>query len=204
MDRRIEHGQATRQQLLATAKILFVERGYEATSIELVLEHAGISRGALYHHFENKRDLYEAVLEQAEARLAQATLTAAVGIEDPLDAMKAGCGAFLALVRDPEIQRIVLTDAPAVLGWHRWREIDERHAFGILKLGLAATPAAEHMSESAQDTLAHVLLAALLELGMLIARSEEPRVAERDARATLDELFDRLLGDPTPVDVASA
>lgn len=195
MDRRIEHGQATRQQLLATAKTLFVERGYEATSIELVLEHARISRGALYYHFQNKRDLYEAVLEQVEARLAQGTLAAAAGVEDPLDALKAGCGAFLALVRDPEIQRVVLTDAPAVLGWHRWREIDERHAFGILKLGLAATPAAKRLSAGSLGMLAHVLLATLLELGMLIVRSEKPRDAECDAQTTLDELLDRLLGD---------
>jgi AcrR family transcriptional regulator len=193
MDRRIERGQATRQQLLSVARELFVERGYEDTSIELVLEGAEISRGALYHHFENKRDLYEAVLDEVEARLAEATLQAAIGIEDPLTAVKAGCGAFLRLASDREIQRIVLTEAPSVVGWQRWREIDERHAFGILKLGLSATPAASRLSAEAQETLAHVLLAALLELGMLIARSEKPRSAQRDAQARVDELVDRLL-----------
>jgi AcrR family transcriptional regulator len=193
MDRRIERGQATRQQLLSVARELFVARGYEDTSIELVLEGAEISRGALYHHFENKRDLYEAVLDEVEARLAEATLQAADGIEDPLTAVKAGCRAFLRLAGDPEIQRIVLTEAPSVVGWQRWREIDERHAFGILKLGLSATPAASRLSAEAQETLAHVLLAALLELGMLIARSEKPRSAQRDAQARVDELVDRLL-----------
>lgn len=175
------------------ARGLFVERGYEDTSIELVLERASISRGALYHHFDSKRDLYEAVLEDIEARLADGVMRAVIGIEDPLAAMRAGCGAFLRMASEPDIKRIVLTDAPTVVGWERWREIDERHAFGILKLGLANTPAAARLTEPAADALAHVLLASLLELGMLVARADKPRAAQRNAQAVLDELIERLL-----------
>ena len=193
MNRRVKQGQATRRALLDAARELFVERGYEDTSIELVLERAAISRGAVYHHFDGKRDLYEAVLDDVEARLAQAILKAASDIADPIAAMKAGCGAFLRHARDPDIKRIVLTDAPSVLGWQRWREIDERHAFGILKLGLAATPAATRLDDDARDALAHVLLAALLELGMLVAGAARPRVAQRNAQAILDDLIERLL-----------
>jgi AcrR family transcriptional regulator len=193
VNRKIEQGQATRRALVDVARGLFVERGYEDTSIELVLEGAAVSRGALYHHFASKRDLYEAVLEDVEARLADGVMRAAVGIEDPLAAMKAGCGAFLSMAREPDVKRIVLTDAPAVVGWERWREIDERHAFGILKLSLANTPAAARLTEPAGDTLAHVLLASLLEMGMLVARSEEPRTAQRNAQAVVDEIIERLL-----------
>jgi AcrR family transcriptional regulator len=195
MDRRIEQGQATRRLLLSVAGELFVERGYEETSIELVLDSAKISRGALYHHFEGKRDLYEAVLENVEARLATACLRAARASTDPLDALKAGCRAFLTLARDPQIKRIVLTDAPTVLGWQRWREIDERHAFGILKQGLAATPAAKRLAPGTQDTLAHILLASLIELATLIARSKSPRAVQHSAETALDELLASLLGD---------
>jgi AcrR family transcriptional regulator len=193
MNRRIEQGQATRRSLLDAARELFVEHGYEATSIELVLERAAISRGALYHHFQSKRDLYEAVLEDSEARLADGIMRATDGIKDPVAAIKAGCSAFLGMVREPDIKRIVLTDALTVIGWERWREIDERYAFGILKLSLSAAPVAARLTKPEQDVLAHVLLAALLELGMIVARAEQPRSAQASAQAALDELLERLL-----------
>ncbi len=194
-NRRVEQGQQTRRHLLDVARALFVQHGYDATSIELVLERASISRGALYHHFSSKRDLFEAVLDDVEGRLAQATLQAAAGLDDPLAMVRAGCHAFLRKARDPDIARIVLTDAPAVVGWQRWREIDERHSFGVLKLGVASTPAGAALSAAVQDTLAHVLLSALLELGTLIARSDKPRATERTARDVLDRLLERLLAD---------
>lgn len=194
MNRKVRQGQATRERLLSTASELFLEHGYEHTSIEQVLERAQISRGALYHHFHSKRDLYEGVLEHVEARIATACVRAARTHDDPLEALKAGCHAFLALARDPQVKHIVLTDAPAVIGWRRWREIDERHAFGIFKAALAAVPSVARLSPIALDTLAHVLLASLIELATLIANSNTPRTAEHNARTTLDELLDRLLG----------
>jgi AcrR family transcriptional regulator len=193
MDRRIERGESTRKRLLVVAGELFTERGYEDTPLELVIDRAAISKGALYHHFANKRELYEAVLEDAEARLANAIVLAARGEHDPVEALHAGGRALLRQARDPAIARIVLTDAPAVLGWERWREIDERHSFGILKAGLARTPAAKRLTPRALDTLAHVLLAALIELAMLVARAKKPRAAQRDAQIVLAELLDRLL-----------
>jgi AcrR family transcriptional regulator len=194
-NRRVEQGQETRRQLLDVARALFLERGYDATSIELVLDRASISRGALYHHFQSKQELFEAVLEDVEGRLAKGTLAATIGVTDPVAMVKAGCRAFLRMARDPDIKRIVLTDAPAVVGWERWREIDERHAFGILKLGIAGTPAGTQMPIAAQETLAHVLLASLLELGMLIARSDKPRATQKTAEEVLDKLLDRLLAE---------
>ncbi len=194
MDQRIERGQQTRKRLLSVATRLFAEHGYEETPIELVLEQAAVSKGALYHHFANKRELFEAVLEETEACLARATALAARGASDPLEALRTGSAAFLRLAVDPTIARIVLTDAPNVLGWARWREIDERHAFGQLKRGVAATPGGQRLADEEQDALAHVLLAALLELAMIVARSEKPRTAKRNAQAVLDELLERLLG----------
>jgi AcrR family transcriptional regulator len=193
MDRRIERGEQTRKRLLSAATSLFAERGYEDTSIDLVLAQAEISKGALYHHYANKHELFEAVLEEAEVRLARATVRAARGSSGPLEALRAGSRAFLRLAGDREIARIVLTDAPTVLGWERWREIDERHAFGILKRGVAATPAAQRLGQDEQDALAHVLLAALIELATIIARAHKPRAAQRSAQTVLDDLLARLL-----------
>src|SRR5258707_7108110 len=93
MNVRVERGQATRRQLVAAATTLFATRGYEATSIEAVLEEAGVSRGALYHHFEDKRALFEAVLDTVESDLAATGMAAAQDVAEPADMLKAGCPA---------------------------------------------------------------------------------------------------------------
>ena len=191
MDRRIERGQATREGLIGVATELFTERGYAGTAIELVLQRARVSRGSLYHHFPGKDALFEAVLESQEARVAEATVAAARGIDDPLAALRAGCHAWLELARDPQVRQIVLIDAPSVVGWQKWREIDERHAFGILKKAVAA--AGGERSAASPEMVAHVLLAALIELAMLVARAAKPRAALKDSHAAIDELLDRLL-----------
>jgi AcrR family transcriptional regulator len=191
VDRRIERGQATREGLIGVATELFTERGYAGTAIELVLQRARVSRGSLYHHFPGKDALFEAVLESQEARVAEATVAAARGIDDPLAALRAGCHAWLELARDPQVRQIVLIDAPSVVGWEKWREIDERHAFGILKQAVEA--AGGERSAASPEMVAHVLLAALIELAMLVARADKPRAALKDSHAAIDELLDRLL-----------
>lgn len=194
MSRRVEQGQATRKALIETAKRLFAERGYEDTSVDAVLERAGVSRGALYHHFENKRALFEAVLDTVEAEVAERVASAAGQVDDPVEALRTGCSAWLELARDPVIQRIALIDAPAVVGWERWREIDGRHGFGLLKAALAAAAADGRVEPESVDVLAHMLLAALIEVALLIARSDDPRSARSSGEAAVDELLGRLLG----------
>jgi AcrR family transcriptional regulator len=192
-NRKVEKGQATRRQLVAAATSLFAERGYEATSVEAVLEEAGVSRGALYHHFEDKRALFEAVLEQVEADLAARVLAAAEESGDPRRSLQAGCVAWLASLRDPVVRRIVLVDAPSVVGWERWREIDECHWFGLLKTGLAeALPEGRHDATTV-DVLAHMLLAALNELAFVIARAEDAEAAARAGEVALRDLLERLV-----------
>ena len=133
MDRRQDRGQATRDQLVTEATRLFAERGFEATSVEAVLDAAGVSRGSLYHHFKSKDALFEAVLDAAEVRIGEATLLAALGVgDDPVASLRAGALEWIRLAGDPVVQRIVLIDAPAVLGWERWREIEEQNALGML------------------------------------------------------------------------
>jgi len=192
MDLRVTRGESTRRDLLAAATELFAQNGYEATSIEQVLSHTGISKGSLYHHFASKRGLFEAVLEELEAGIALKTVAAARRAEDPVGALRAGCRAWLRLACDPTVRRIVLLDAPTVVGWERWREIDERHAFGLIKTGVAAAWKAD--ASGGSDTAAHVLFAGMIELTLLVARSDRPRAALAEAESATDALLAALVG----------
>src|SRR5437660_9877993 len=112
-NRKVEQGRLTRERLIATATRLFAERGYDATSIETVLHEAEVSRGALYHHFGNKEALFEAVLEAVEASIQGAIVAEAIASSDPIQALRAGCRAWVRMAGDPAIQRIAIIDAPA-------------------------------------------------------------------------------------------
>src|SRR6185369_10282804 len=129
MSRRIEQGQATKQQLVEVATGLFAEHGYGGTSIEAVLAASGVSRGALYHHFSSKEVLFEAVLEAVETSITARIVDAARHADTPVAALRSGCRAWLRVADDPVAHQIALLDAPSVVGWQRWREIDGRHAF---------------------------------------------------------------------------
>jgi AcrR family transcriptional regulator len=194
VSKRIERGQATRQRLVATAARLFAERGYEATSIEEMLHELQVSRGALYHHFDSKEALFEAVLHDIEAEVAQATVEASRSARDPAAALRAGCEAFLELARTPRIRQIVLTDAPAVLGWQKWREIEAQHGLGLLKTALHRAAEAGRLPAEQVDVAAHVLLAAVIEIALMIARSPDAKAATRQGRKALTKLIDGLAG----------
>src|SRR5215210_7090895 len=130
VDRRIEKGRATRARLLDSGRRLFGERGYEATSIDAILGEAGVAKGALYHHFEDKQQLFDAVLDRTLAEIAGHIADVAGSGDDALASLRAGCHAWLEMALDPAIQRIAIVDPPAAVGWARGRELDERHALG--------------------------------------------------------------------------
>jgi AcrR family transcriptional regulator len=175
MNLKAERGAATRDQLLAIATRLFAEHGYEGTSIEAVLQESGLSRGALYHHYSGKEALFEAVLEAQEAAIARKITKSLSGITDPVEALMAGALAWVRLAGDPVVQRLVLIDAPSVMGWEKWRAMEERYSFGGLKLTLEATRTvpAEYL-----DLHAHMLLAAINESALLVARGGDRAAAE--------------------------
>jgi AcrR family transcriptional regulator len=192
MSKKIERGQATRGRLVATAAKLFAEKGYEATSIEDLLRELGMSRGALYHHFDSKEAVFEAVLHQIEAEVAEATVLASRGARDPASALRAGCEAFLELARSQRIRQIALTDAPAALGWKKWREIEAQYGLGLLKAALGRAATAGQLRADQVDVYAHVLLAALIEIALMIAR-ENSRAAVQRGRKALARLIDSLV-----------
>jgi AcrR family transcriptional regulator len=193
MTTRVEQGQATRAALIQVATELFAAHGYEATAIPAILQAAGVSRGALYHHFESKEALFEAVLESVEADVMARATRAAAAARDPLEGLRRGCAAYLALCREPKVRQISLIDAPAVVGWQRWREIDEQHAFGIVKGAIAAIAADGRLRPGLVDVVAHMVLASLVEVALLVARADEGRLSIRRGQEAIDELLTALL-----------
>jgi AcrR family transcriptional regulator len=197
LDGRKARGAATRERLLAAARHLFGERGYEATSIESVLAASGVARGALYHHFQSKAELFDAVLAEVLIEIAErsADAAAATGGNDPLKGLRAGSHAWLAMALDPAIQRIALLDPTTAVGWERWREQDQAHSLGGLHATLLRLSEERRVPPGQVELLAHVLLAALNEAALFVAYAEDQRAAVDTARATVDTLLERMFGD---------
>jgi AcrR family transcriptional regulator len=188
-----ERTEATRGALLAAGRRLFAEHGYEGVSAEEVVRAAGVTRGALYHHFGGKAELLDAVYEQLEREVTERIARVVLGseLESPLEAMRAGVGAFLDECAEPEVRQIALHDAPAVLGWERWREVAAANGLGLIEASLAAAIEAGELRPLPVRTTAHLLLGALDEAAMLAARSDDPAdLAE--ATAVLGALLDGL------------
>ena len=194
MDRRLEKGKATRDTLIAAARDLFGEHGYEGTSIEAVLHSAGVARGALYHHFATKEALFDAVLDREVGAIAEQSADAARAAGDPLESLRAGCGTWLRVALDPAVQRITLVDAPGVVGWSRWREIDEQHTLGTLRATVRRITRDGRIPADQTDIVANMVLAAVSEAALIIARADDPVAALRNGLAALDTLLDRLFG----------
>jgi AcrR family transcriptional regulator len=194
MPKKIEKAAATNAKIIAVARKLFATRGYDGTSIEAVLEESQVSRGALYYHFKNKEALFAAVLEAVEMDITAATARAGGNIGNPVEALQQAFNTFLDLACETEVRQIVLIDAHSVLGWQRWRETEERHGLGRLKQALKFIAATGRIDENMVDLFAHILLASLIEVAFLVARSPDPRSAAITGRNAIKELLERVLG----------
>lgn len=189
-----ERSQATRVALVAAARPLFAERGYAGVGTEEIVRAAGVTRGALYHHFAGKRQLFEAVYEQLEAELSERIAVGALqpGAGSPLEAMRAGAEMFLQACTEREAQQIVLLDGPSVLGWDRWREIAAEHGLGLIEASLQAAIDAGQVPAQPVRPLAHLLMGALDEAAMLVGRAEDPERMRGEVGRTLDSLIAAL------------
>jgi AcrR family transcriptional regulator len=187
---------ATRERLVDSARELFGQRGYEHTSIEAVLEAAGVARGALYHHFASKTALFDAVLEQVVADLAVQASTEAGSGGDALENLQAGSRSWMRMALDPAVQRIYLLDPQAVVGWARWRELDERYWLGGLRASFARLAEEGRVPPGQEQALAYMLCAVLTEAALFIAYAEDQSGAGETAQAAVETLLDRLVGAP--------
>jgi AcrR family transcriptional regulator len=192
VSRKAEQAEQTRRRLIKVATGLFAVRGYEDTPIEEVLRVAGVSKGALYHHFPNKEALFEAVFREQCARSMDHIKKAAVEATDPLDMLRSGCQAWLDMTMDPSVRRITLIDGPGVLGWQRWREIDQEHYVGLVKHALEAATEAGQIRAQNIDLMAHLACAMLGEAAMLIAQAQDPVAARQDAGLAVNRLIDAV------------
>ena len=192
-----ERSEATRAALVAAARSLFAARGFAGVGTEEIVRAAGVTRGALYHQFADKRELFAAVFEQLEGELAQRTAAAAAasGTDDALAALRVGSDAWLDACTEPEVQRIVLLDGPAVLGSERWREIGMRYGLGLVEAALQAAIEAGRLRPQPVRPLAHVLIGAVDEAALYVATADDPKAARDEVGAVLDRLL-TALGEP--------
>ncbi len=191
--KRAAQGRATRGQLIEVATGLFAAHGYEGTSIEAVLAAAGVSRGALYHHFAGKEALFRAVLEAISDRVTAQVTEAVSHCTDPVDAVHTGALAWIDLAGDPVIQRVMLVDAPSVLGWEQWRAMDEGRTVGAMQVMLQAISDSGRLPQELVEPFSHMILAALDETAMVVARAPDTRAAVAEGRQAVEELLNRLL-----------
>jgi AcrR family transcriptional regulator len=191
-----ERTAATTAVLLRAARELFSKKGFADTATEDILNAAGVTRGALYHHFDNKAALFRAVFENEEAALTARLMKVAQTQPDALSGLHAGCRAFLEACLDPVVQRIVLRDARAVLSLDELREIESRYTLAALRNGLSRAIASGAMVERSAEMLAHMILGALSEAAMAIARSPHPKKVLKDALREFDHLLEGLTRKP--------
>src|SRR5215203_3745615 len=190
--RREADARATREALIHAALELFTVRGYAEVGTEEIVARAKVTRGALYHHFEDKRDLFRAVFERVEADLMKRIGAKMGGADNPWDLMITGMRSFLDACEEPAVKQISLTDAPAVLGWQEWREIDNRHGLGLTRAALDGAVQAGVIRPIATEPMAHLFVAALSEAAFVIAHSKHPHKARAEVEAALIQLSEGL------------
>lgn len=198
INKHVERSERTRAELISAGRELFSDRGYAKVSIEDVVRRAGVTRGALYHQFPGgKEDLFAAVFDDVEEGVMAgiADTLAEAGAEDPIAGVRAGIDATLALALDPKLVRLTILDAPGVLGWEAWRAAGERYGLGLVRAGLTAAMDAEQIPRAPVDPLAQLVLAAVEEAIVYVARAEDPKLALEEARDALIRLVDGLASD---------
>ena len=189
-----ERTAATRDALVTAGRSLFAARAFADVGTEEIVRTAGVTRGALYHHFTDKTELYAAVFEAVEAevigRIGAAVMGA--GLIDPLAAMRLGAGVWLDACAEPEVHRIALIDAPAVLGQARWREIGSHYGTGLVQGLLAEAITVGRIPPQPVEPLAHILLGALREGALYLAAASDPPQARLEIGAAIDRMIEAL------------
>lgn len=191
---RAEQIAQTRAALIAAGRTLFGQRGFADTSVEELARAARVTTGALYHHFPTKAALFEAVFEKAHAELLEASAHASSNAADELQLLAQGFDAFLNAVLAPDVQRILIVDAPSVLGLARFTELDERHAFPVIAEALRRAVSSGRLNIGQPEIMARLLLGTLTRAAMLIASSPTPVTTRDEVAATIRNLLNALAG----------
>ncbi|HZC11878.1 MAG TPA: helix-turn-helix domain-containing protein [Mycobacterium sp.] len=184
----------TREALIEAARPLFAAQGFAEVALETIVRAAGVTRGALYHHFADKTELFAAVFEKVEGEVAarMGEVIAASNQTDPVEVMRLGADFWLDVCSDPEVQRIVLVDAPAVLGWTRWTEIGDRYNTGMVRALLTNAVETGRIPPQPIEATVLTILGAMREATLYVARAEDHDQARKDAGAVMNRLIRAL------------
>jgi AcrR family transcriptional regulator len=184
---------------MAAARELFAARGYQAVPADEIVRAAGVTRGALYHHYADKQGLFRAVLEELELEITIEIETAFESAPDPVSGLLSGLDLFFTACLREDVRQISLTDAPAVLGWGVWRELEAQYGLGLLYRSLEKAMADGLIVAQPVRALAQLVLSAVMEAARMIAESDEPESTRAEVQQVLGTWFAGLLvGNSTP------
>jgi AcrR family transcriptional regulator len=206
--RRQQYSASTRRALQDVAAELFTERGYAGTSLDEIVAGARVTKGALYHHFSGKQALFESVFEKVEERAARDIRRAVRGQGDPWEKALVGLRAFLEVLQTPAYRQIVVSDGPAVLGYQRYREQEDRTTFGTVQAIVSSALRGHHLEPSMVETFSRVFFGAMSAAGTAVSTSDDPRRASAEVETAIAYLLAglRRLAEsgvplPPPVDL---
>src|SRR5690242_11357134 len=193
-------GDQTRRDLIDAGRALFVDKGYFNTSIGDLVTTSGVgTRGAFYHHFKDKAELFRAVFEEVERDLTLRSLASPPSGADSWERLSAGLRGFLESALEPEVQRVMLLDGPVVLGWQTLRAIQENNSIALINEMVAAAIAEGIIDDHPVGELTHMLVAALEEGALLVAHAKSPARARTRAARILDRLMLSFAIEPRKV-----
>jgi AcrR family transcriptional regulator len=183
--RRQDYSASTKRALVDVASELFTEQGYAGTSLDEIVAGARVTKGALYHHFSGKQALFEAVFENVEEEASRSIRRAVKGHRDPWEKARAGLRAFLEVCQQPAYRRVVIAEGPAVLGYERYREQEERSTFGIVQDIVAAVLSTYELEQSMVETFSRVFFGAMSAAGSAVTTADDPRRASAEVEAAI-------------------
>jgi AcrR family transcriptional regulator len=201
----LEYSESTRQALVDSAVEFFTKRGYASTSLDEVAKRARVTKGALYHHFSGKQALFEAAFDAVETRVMAQLTEIVVGPGDPWERAMNGVGQYIKICLDPSYQRIVVHEAPVVMGWERWREAEDHFSFSIVRTSIQALVESGVIDDLPVEVASRLLFGALTAGAAVIARAENPKKASAEVATTVVTMLGRLRrGDGTDTDAPRA
>jgi AcrR family transcriptional regulator len=181
--------EATRRKLIQAGRRLFARRGFNAVAADEIVAAANVTRGALYHHFDGKDGLFRVVVSEAMAEVKVRVMRSPSAAASPLARVEAGLHVFLEAITEPGLQRVLLIDGPAVLGWQQWRALDLENGLGLLRAGLQAAVTAGEVAVPDVETATHLLAGAIVDGAMLIGQDPRNVSVRRQVEATLVEIL---------------
>jgi AcrR family transcriptional regulator len=196
--RRSEYSESTRDALVDSAVDLFTKRGYAATSLDEVARRARVTKGALYHHFSGKQALFEAAFDVVETTVKTQLAEILTGPGSAWERASNGLRQYIKICLEPSYQRIVIHEAPVVMGWERWREAEDHFSFGLVRSSIQACVDSGEFEELPVEVTARLLFGALSSAATMIASAEDPKKTGAEVTATIIRMLERLRRPNSP------